>query len=76
VAASASPALVQSAADAVVEVTGAFDVADAVIVGLTDVLVDDGEFDDEHPGRPTAAMPPSTTMTPSRRAVQFTIALP
>jgi hypothetical protein len=74
--------LVQSAADAGVEVTGAFDVADAVTVGLADVFVDDGEFDadgefdGEHPGRPTAAMPPSTTTTPSRRAVQFTIALP
>ena len=76
VAASASPAFVQSATDAMVEVMGAFDVADAVTVGLVDVLGDDGESDDEHPGRLAATMPPNAATTLSRRAVRFTIALP
>jgi hypothetical protein len=68
--------LVQSAAVAVVEVMGAFDVGDAVTVGFADVLVVDGDVEDEHPGRLAAAMPPSTTTTPSLRTVRFTIALP
>ena len=73
VAASASPVLVQSAAVAVDEVTGPVDVAGAFTVGLVDELADDGESDDEHPGRLAAAMAPSAITMPSRRAIRFTL---